>query len=159
MCGNGKRSFFKNHRNCSHPRLMYATDRSQYGSYISHLEIEWTANCMFWIDCLSWSSLNEQFLWYLKTLPFVISMHFLHFGMSNPCSFQMWFTKSTIVVKLSSNMINIDAADIHSECRVKEVISFFWCSVEFDLGSWLHVVCLLHWARPEITWHRSQPVN
>ena len=74
---------------------------------------------------------GEQILWFLKNDPLRFHLILLFFDSSKRLFFDMWLVRCTIA-NLCPTMIHFNAFDF-SECRSKEVISFFWCSVYLNV--------------------------
>ena len=82
MQWNIKRSLFKNHRNCSPPR-----HRVRHGQK----PVRRLHNLGSFVEVLS-----EQFLWFLKKLPFAMSMQFFPFWQKQSFDFSDVFVRSTM---------------------------------------------------------------
>ena len=122
MWWNRKGSFFKNHRNCS-LRTSAKGRLFRTFHFKGGLCNRRTGYCLYRAPCLR----AEQILWFLKNDPVRFHLILLFFYSSKRLLFDMWLVRSTIA-NLCSIMIHFNAL-YFSECRSKEVISFFWRSV------------------------------
>ena len=125
MRWNCRRSFFKNHRNCSLRISTKGRLIRTFNSYSFNFK-GWLCNrrtgyCPCWAPCPG----GDQFLWFLKID--LLRFHLISFDSIKHLIFEIRLARSTIA-NVCPIMIHFNALDFN-ECRSEEVISFFWRSV------------------------------
>ena len=124
---NCKRSFFKNHRNCSLRTSTKGHLFRTFNAYSFNFNGGLCNHRTGFCPCRAPWPGDEQLLWFLKSDLLWFHPILLLFDSTKHLLFEMSVVTST-VVKLCPNMIHFDAVEF-SECRSEEVISLFWRSV------------------------------
>ena len=140
MQWNHKKSFSKNHRNCSPPGFEIATDKSRCGGYITGHWNCMTSDWIIWIGGLSvsWRFSARSFCDFLKNYLLQFHSIFLLFDKSIPLKFQMCFISSTLAY-LCPNMIIFNVLNVLDFCEHRS--EEFSLSHVVNIGQYLTSKC------------------
>ena len=149
---NRKRSFFKNHRNCSLRTSTKGRPFWTFNSYSFNFNGGLCNRRTGFCPCQTLFPGRRAVYVIFTKWPLAISLQFKPFWLKQTFAFfYMQLVRST-TANMCPIMSHFNALDF-SECRSEEVISFFWRSVyNFQIvlsGVWMGVrnwLCYIHWA-------------